>query len=67
MPRLLVRAHVKWSGGYLGRAPAAAGQRQSVRAERAGRVQSGHALLALVALVTLAPATTQASLQMKID
>lgn len=45
----------------LGRPPAATGQRQSIGAERARCVQSGHALLTLVAAVALAAALAQRS------
>lgn len=41
---------------YLRGSPAAAGQRQPVGPERAGRVQAGHALLPALALVALAAA-----------
>lgn len=47
----------------LGGPPAAAGQRQAVWAEWAGRVEARHALLALVALVTLAAALARRALQ----
>lgn len=48
---------------HLGGSPAAAGQRQPVRPQRARRVQPGHALLALVAFITFAPALAHRTLQ----
>lgn len=43
--------------------PTAAGQRQAVGAERAGRIESGHALLAFVSLVALAATLASRALQ----